>query len=131
DQWLIPHDPFAGDSLQRQFDVNIVNLGDSPCSGRVSIGLRGETFGLTKAGDSQRVVYAVVDERGGTDVTPRTGQSSRRINAQPIHLDAGERTLARFTFAGDTEAMLGQGVYSQTAFISVQDAEGLTLAEHP
>lgn len=131
DQWLIPHDPFAGDSLQRQFDVSLVNIGDSACSGRVSMDLRGEAFGLTKAGDSQRVAYALVDERAGTDVTPRTGQSSRRINAQPVNLGAGERTLMRFTFAGDTEAMLGQGVYSQTAFISVQDSEGLSLAEHP
>lgn len=131
EQWLIPHDPFAGDSLQRQFDVSLVNIGDSACSGRVSMDLRGEAFGLTKAGDSQRVAYALVDERAGTDVTPRTGQSSHRINAQPVNLGTGERTLVRFTFAGDTEAMLGQGVYSQTAFISVQDSEGLSLAEHP
>src|SRR5690606_11452192 len=85
DQWLIPHDPFAGDSLQRQFDVALVNLGDSSCSGRLGMDLRGEAFGLTQAGDSQRVAYALIDERGGTDVPPRTGQSARRINAQPLH----------------------------------------------
>jgi len=131
DQWLIPHDPYAGDSLQRQFDVAIVNLGDSPCSGRVGVDLRGEAFGLTKAGDNARVAYALVDERGGTDVTPRTGQNARRLNAQPVNLAGGERTLVRFTFAADTEALLGDGVYAQTAFISVEDSEGVTLAERP
>lgn len=131
DQWLIQHDPFAGDSLQRQFDVAVVNLGDTPCVGRIGVDLRGESFGLTKPGDDAQIAYALIDERGGNDVTPRTGQSSRRLNAQPISLAGGDRTLVRFTFAADSEAGMGQGVYSQTAYISVADENGLPLAEHP
>ncbi|MBX9460140.1 MAG: hypothetical protein KL785_02400 [Brevundimonas sp.] len=131
DQWLIQHDPFAGDALQRQFDVALVNLGDSPCTGSVRMDLRGEQYGLSKAGDPERVAYALIDERGGNDITPRTGQSARRLNAQPVNLGAGERSLVRFTFAADPEAMLGEGVYSQNVFIAVETADGAPVAERP
>jgi hypothetical protein len=131
DQWMIQHDAFAGDALQRQFDIALVNLGDSPCAGTVRIDLRGEQYGLSRPGVAERVAYALVDERGGNDITPRTGQSARRLNAQPVSLGAGERSLVRFTFAADPEALLGEGIYSQNVFIAVEAADGAPIAERP
>lgn len=131
DQWLIQHDPFAGDGLQRQFDVALVNLGDSRCIGKLEIDLHGDEFGLSRPGDDQRVAYVLIDERGGSDTTPRTGRSTPRPNGRPINVAAGERELVRFTFAVDTEAALGAGVYAQTAFLAIAANDGSPIAERP
>lgn len=131
DQWLIQHNPFGGDSLQRQFDVALVNQGDSRCNARLGMDLHGEAFGLSRIGDTRLVAYSLTDERGGNDITPRTGESAERLNARPVNLAPGERTLVRFTVAVDPTATLGQGVYSQTLFIAVEDNRGAPLAERP
>ncbi len=131
DQWTIRHDPFAQDAAQRQFDVALFNQGDSPCEGRIQIDLRGEQYGLAKAGEAGRIAYALIDERGGADVTPRSGRDARRLNARPVTLGPGERSLIRFTFVPDTGDRLSAGAYVQDAFISVEDAMGASMAERP
>ena len=131
DQWLIPYDPFAGEAPQRQFDVALVNLGDSPCAGTLRVDLRGAEFGLSQIGAADPVAYALIDERSGSNITPRTGQSARRLNARPVVLGAGERTLIRFTFAADAQAPVSSGIYSQDAFIAVDAPDGAPIAERP
>ncbi len=129
DQWLINYDPFDQDDVSRSFDIALVNQGDTVCSGMLSVGLRGEQFGLRQGGDAQRVLYALVDESGGTDITPRAGQSGRRLNARPVSLAPGERSLVRFSFAASPDDLISAGLYSQDAFISVETPDGLPLAE--
>ncbi len=131
DEWRIRFDPFADDAAQRQFDVALVNRGDSSCEGDASFNLRSDPFGLTKAGETERLNYVLVDEDGGVDVTPRTGRSAHRLNARSINIAAGERKLMRYSFAAAANALLSSGLYSQNAFISVETADGAPLAERP
>src|SRR5690606_2664801 len=98
DNWTIRYDPFAEDASHNQFDVAVVNQGDSRCAGRLRVDLAGEEYGLRKSGEPGRIAYALVDERDGADLTPRAGLNARRINARPVSLDPGERALLRFTF---------------------------------
>lgn len=129
DQWLINYEPFAQDEAARSFDVAVINQGDTACSGTLSVDLRGERFGLGQAGSTNRVPYALIDESAGSDLTPRAGQSARRLNARPVNVGPGERSLLRFAFAASTDDLISSGVYSQEAFISVQNDKGLPLAE--
>lgn len=131
DQWLIRYDPFTSEGAQRQFDVALVNQGDTACSGSIRVDLRGQPYGLSRNGEPERIGYALIDERSGSDVTPRVGQNARRLNARPVNIAPGERSLVRFTFATATDAPLGDGVYSQDAFIAVDASDGSPLAERP
>lgn len=129
DQWLINYDPFDQEDVASSFDIAVTNIGDTACEGTISIDLQGEAFGLSQAGDSQRVPYAIIDESAGTDLTPRAGRSARRLNARPVSLAPGDRTMVRFAFAASPGGMVKSGVYDQDAFISVQNGAGMPLAE--
>lgn len=131
DQWIINYDPFTDTAAERQFDLAVVNRGSGPCTGVVSVDTRGEPFGLSLNGDAQRLPYALVDERGGSDVTPRAGENARRVGARPFNLGAGERDILRFTFAVNSEALLGAGLYSQSVTIGLQHPSGVPLANKP
>lgn len=131
DQWIIRYDPFAGDALQRQFDVSVVNVGDRPCAGAVRAELSGEEYGLRQPGGQDRVAYALIDERHGADLTPRTGENAPRLNAHPVQLRPGERALLRFTFAADPSGTPSQGLYSQNVRLLLENANGMVAGEHP
>lgn len=131
DNWAMRYDPFDQDVAVQEFDVAVVNQGDAPCTAVSRVELRGEQFGLTHEAGGQRMAYALVDERGGADVTPRAGQSARRIGVRPLKLAAGERGLMRFSFTAAPSETLSAGLYSQNAFISLETPEGQTLAEKP
>ena len=131
DSWVIQFNPFEDDAAQRQFDVALVNTGSTECRGEVRVDLRGDSFGLSRDGGADRVAYAVLDERSGADVTPRSGQSARRFNGRPVRLSPGERSLARFTLAVSPDESVSQGLYTQTAYFSVQSSDGETLSERP
>lgn len=131
DEWLIRHDPFTQDIAQRQFDVALFNRGDAPCEGVIRTDLRGEQFGLTQPRGGERVAYALIDERGGADITPRAGRNARRIDTRSISVAPGERSLVRFTFAPDTADRLSAGNYTQNLFLAVEDASGGALAQQP
>lgn len=131
DNWAMRYDPFDQDVAVQEFDVAVVNQGDAPCTAVSRVELRGEQFGLTHDAGGQRMAYALVDERGGADVTPRAGQSARRIGVRPLKLAAGERGLMRFSFTAAPSETLSAGLYSQNAFISLETPEGQTLAEKP
>lgn len=131
DQWVVPYDPFTSDTAERQFDVAVVNNGDAACSGAVRVDLRGEQFGLTSTDDQDRVAYVLVEDRAGADVTPRAGQSARRLNRRSLNLAPGDRTLLRFTFAAVPQEVLSSGLYSQNVFLSVEDTNGVPLGERP
>lgn len=131
DAWIIQYDPFSGDAPQRQFDVAVTNLGETACSGIVRVDLSGEPFGLSQSAAADRIAYALVEERSGTDVTPRSGQNARRVGARPLNLAPSERALLRFTFAPSAEDLVSSGLYSQDARIALEDAQGLTIAERP
>lgn len=131
DQWLLRYEPFDQDVALQEFDVAVVNHGDAPCSAVSRVELRGESFGLTNGAGAQRMPYALVDERGGTDVTPRAGQSARRVAARPLNLAPGERGLMRFSFTAAPSEALSAGLYSQSAFINLETTDGQPLAEKP
>lgn len=131
DQWIIQYDPFAQDQAVRHFDIAVINQGDAPCTGAVRVDLRGEPFGLAQSGGSDRLAYALVDERGGTDVTPHAGRSARRIGGRPVDVAPGQRALLRFSLTVASGDLLSAGLYSQTAFLTMEGAEGLAVAEKP
>lgn len=129
DQWVVPYDPFTSEAAQRQFDVLLANSGDSTCSGSARIDLRGEQFGLASIEDDERVPYVLIEDRAGADITPRAGQSARRLNRQAVNLAPGERALLRFTFAAVPRDVLSSGLYAQDAFLSIEDANGVPMGE--
>lgn len=131
DQWLIQYDPFTADGESREFDVALTNRGDTPCTGTIRVDLRGEQFGLAQSAGAERIGYSLVDERAGVDLTPRAGQSARRLNARPVNLAPGERSLERFGFAFRGDQMVSSGVYSQTVFFSIDEGNGAPVAERP
>lgn len=131
DQWMMRYEPFDQDVAVQEFDVAVVNQGDGPCTAVSRVELRGEQFGLVNEVGAQRMAYALVDERGGADVTPRAGQSARRIGVRPLNLAAGERGLMRFSFTAAPAETLSAGLYSQNAFINLETPDGRPLAEKP
>ncbi|KQR57265.1 hypothetical protein [Brevundimonas sp. Leaf168] len=131
DNWAMRYDPFDQDVAVQEFDVAVVNQGDAPCTAVSRVELRGEQFGLTHDAGGPRMAYALVDERGGADVTPRAGQSARRIGVRPLKLAAGERGLMRFSFTAAPSETLSAGLYSQNAFINLETPDGRPLAEKP
>lgn len=131
DQWMMRYEPFDQDVALQEFDIAVVNQGDAPCSAVSRVELRGEQFGLVNDAGAQRMPYALVDERGGADVTPRAGQSARRIGVRPLTLAPGERGLIRFSFTAAPTETLSAGVYSQNAFINLETTDGRPLAEKP
>lgn len=131
DQWLMRYEPFDQDVALQEFDVAVVNHGDAPCAAVSRVDLRGEQFGLVNESGAQRMPYALVDERGGTDVTPRAGQSARRIGVRPLNLAPGERGLIRFSFSAAPSEALSAGLYSQNAVINLETTDGQPLAEKP
>lgn len=132
DVWAISHDPFIDEAAQLQFDVAVVNQGDTACSARLDFDLKGESFGLSlNSAGSDRVAYALVDDRASIDVTPRSGASARRLNSRPIVVGPGQRELLRFTFAASTEKLLSAGDYSQTVHLALNDVDGTPITERP
>lgn len=129
DQWLVNYDPFDDEEVASSFDIAVTNIGDTACAGTLAIDLQGEPFGLSQAGESHRVPYALIDESAGTDLTPRAGRSARRLNSRPVNLAPGDRTLVRLAFAASPGDLIKSGLYDQDASIFVQDAAGLPLAE--
>lgn len=131
DQWMMRYEPFDQDVALQEFDIAVVNQGDAPCAAISRVDLRGEQFGLVNDTGAQRMPYALVDERGGGDVTPRSGRSARRIGVRPLNLAPGERGLMRFSFTTAAADMLSAGLYSQNAFITLETPDGQPLAEKP
>jgi hypothetical protein len=131
DQWRLPYDPFVEDVARRTFDLLIVNRGDAACDGTLHLSLRGQAFGLSRNDGRGLIVYSVSEEQGGVDLTPRSGATARRLNKRPVHIDPGQRTLARFAFLVAPDNLLSAGIYSQEAFIGLEGGEGETLAERP
>ena len=131
DRWLARFDPFDQDAAVQEFDVAVVNQGDAPCTAVSRVELRGEQFGLSHQDGGRRMPYALIDERGGADVTPRAGQSARRVGVRPLNLAPGERGLMRFSFTVAPSETLSAGLYSQNAFIELETADGQPLAEKP
>lgn len=129
--WRIAFDPFAQDLAFRQFDVALVNQGGAPCVGVFATRLEAETYGLAQAGRAERVAYALVDERTGVDITPRSGQSARQTGASSVALAPGERVLARFSATAAPTRLLSAGVYAQTLDLVVETEDGLPLAQRP
>lgn len=131
DQWVVRYNPYEDDAVQQRYDVAVVNTGTTDCVGSMRVDLRGEAYGMRQAGGQDRVAYALIDERSGADVTPRSGQGPRRFGAQPVRLAPGERGLIRFALAAAPEGDLARGFYSQTAYLSVIASDGEPMAERP
>ena len=131
DQWSMRYDPFEQDVAVQEFDIAVVNQGEATCDTVTRVELRGEQFGLRHEGGGQRMLYTLVDERGGADVSPRSGQSARRVGVRPLRLEPGERGLMRFSFSAAPSETLSAGVYSQNAFITLETPDGRPLAQKP
>lgn len=130
DQWVVRHNPLEDDVAFREFDLALVNTGQTPCNGRFSVSLRGEPFGLGAPGNSVRVPYAMRDQQSGADITPRSGVSGTVTGSQ-IHVPKEGREVARIGVAVRPPANLAYGRYTQIAYIAVQAANGEIHAERP
>ena len=132
DQWIIEYDPLTETAATRQFDLAVVNRGEGPCTtGSIGVDLRGDPFGLVLDGASSRLPYSLVEESGPSDLTPRTGESQRRMEAKPVNLKPGERQILRFSLSISAAEMLSAGLYSQTAYVRINHPGGSALAERP
>lgn len=132
EQWVIRYNPFEDDTAQQQFDLAMVNNGNSSCNGDIFLRIRGEVFGLSRIGASERVLYAVLDQRNGQDITPRSGESPNISRGRPeVQLTSGERALERFSFVVMPQDGLSQGMYAQTVHFGVKARNGEVLAEMP
>lgn len=131
DQWIIHHDPLASSQAVKQFDLEVVNRGDGPCTGVASVDLRGDPFGLAKEGETTRLPYSFIGEDGPIDLTPRTGQNQRRSESRPFNLRPGEREILRFTFSVNVTDALAAGLYSQTVYLGITHPNGSPWAERP
>jgi len=131
DQWVVSYDPFVDRAVERQFDMAVVNRGGAACAGVVGLELRGEAFGLSRDGAGQRLAYAVVDERASTDITPRTGKNVARVGARSVALAPGERTMLRFSVVVDPAEIPSAGLYTQSAFLTLEQGDGVPLTERP
>ena len=129
DYWVIRHDPYAQDVALSEFDLMLTNEGDTACTGQIQAQTLGEAFGMVRSDDIQRIPYVLVDERNGTDVTPRAGASARRLSSRPVSLAPGERDLVRFSLLVSPDVMLGDGDYTQDLSFVVNTNEGMPLAE--
>src|SRR5690606_26639729 len=78
------------------------------------------------------VLYAVLDQRNGQDITPRSGESPNISRGRPeVQLTSGERALERFSFVVMPQDGLSQGMYAQTVHFGVKARNGEVLAEMP
>ncbi len=130
DQWIIRYNPLEDDSAVRDFDLALINSGQTPCNGRFNVSLRGEPFGLGAPGTSVRVPYAMRDEQSGADLTPRSGTSGT-VTGSLIHVPKEGRELARIRVAVQPPGNLAYGRYTQTAYIALQAPNGDVHAERP
>lgn len=130
DQWIIRYNPLEDDTAVRDFDLALINSGQTPCNGRFNVSLRGEPYGLSTPGSRVRVPYAMRDEQSGADLTPRSGTSGIVTGAQ-IHVPKEGREMARIRVAVQPPANLPYGRYTQTAYIALQAANGDVHAERP
>lgn len=131
DQWILNFDPFSAAAATQQFDLSIVNRGSGPCSAVTGVALRGESFGLETGGGGSPIAYALIDESDGTDLTPRAGESRRRVSRRPVNLGPGERAPLRFSLTVSPTELLDAGLLSQSAFITFEHPNGTPLAEKP
>lgn len=129
DYWVIRHDPYAQDVALSEFDLMLTNEGDSSCEGQIQTETLGEAFGMVRSDDVDRIPYALLDERNGTDVTPRAGASARRTSARPVSLAPGDRDLLRFSLLVSPDVTLGDGDYTQNLVFAVNTPDGMPLAE--
>ncbi|MND67179.1 hypothetical protein D3C80_585860 [compost metagenome] len=129
DYWVIRHDPYTQEIALGEFDLMLTNEGDANCVGQIQTETLGEAFGMVRSEDVSRIPYALVDERNGTDVTPRAGASARRASARPVSLAPGDREMLRFSLVVSPEAALGDGDYTQNLVFAVNTPDGMPLAE--
>lgn len=129
DYWVIHHDPYAQDLAFGEFDVMLTNEGDANCVGVIQTDTLGEAFGMVRSDDVARIPYALMDERNGTDITPRAGASARRASARPVSLAPGGRELLRFSLLVSPQVQLGDGDYTQDLVFAVNTTDGMPLAE--
>lgn len=129
DYWVIRHDPYVQDVALSEFDLMLTNEGDANCVGQIQADTLGEAFGMVRSEDVSRIPYALVDERNGTDLTPRAGASARRASARAVSLPPGGREMLRFSLLVSPEATLGDGDYTQNLVFAVNTPDGMPLAE--
>lgn len=112
-RWAIPDfDPYDTDAPFKPFQVNLTNIGEGECSGSLELELAGEPFGMVGQGGA-RLVYAVVDEDSGQDLTPRAGRSARALSGRRLRLGPGE-TITRFlSLVVDVDRLQGDGDFIQ------------------
>lgn len=129
DNWVIRFDPYNQDMALSEFDLLLTNEGSEACIGTITTDSLGEPFGLMRAEDGTRIHYSLSEERSGTDVTPRTGISARRVGNPAISVGPGGRELVRFSLLVSPDAPLGDGEYTQSLSIGVASTDGLPLAD--
>lgn len=129
-QWRISDiDVFASEPSFASFDLQLVNNGTGPCSGRLALDTHGAPFGVSSNG-GRRIAYNIIDHATGTDLTPRSGRSPLN-SGTVLSIPAGGQVLARFDVLVQN-AFPTDGTYSQQLFVEMADpSNGSVVAERP
>jgi hypothetical protein len=127
--WTITgYDPLSGGGASGEFDVVFTNSGDAKCQGNVVLKLLGEPWGL-QGPHGGRLPYTILDQFNGGDVTPTSGQTSRRLLGHAMQVDPGERKVQRFSLVVNTDNLPSDGVFQQTVLLDFQTDDGTVLGE--
>jgi hypothetical protein len=129
-QWRVNGiDIFASDPTFASFDLQLINSGTAPCTGRIALDTEGVPFGLS-ANDGRRIAYSIIDHATGTDLTPRNGRSPLN-SGRVLVIPPGGQELARFDVLFPS-AFPTDGTYSQQLFVQLSDpSDSNVVAEQP
>lgn len=123
------YDPFGSTPPIATFDVTYVNDGGAACVFDGIFVLDQEAFGLSRAGDSRRVSYTLLDQFSGVGVTPMSGRTIAGATRRPIVVQPRSQQIVRYQFAIDEDGLTGDGLYSQRMTLqAVQQGRGAVLA---
>lgn len=131
DQLVIRHNPLEADSVYGTLEINVTNRGDSACVGRMGSSLRGEMFGFGSEDGAAWIPYQLVDEKSGSDITPRAGRNVRGMGGRMIRLMPGERSMEILSVAAMPDSATSQGRYTQSLDLNISDDDGTLLGTKP
>ncbi len=123
--WIINgFDPFSQDVAEATFNVTFTNQGSADCIFSPNFELAQPPFGLTndgRAGQGERISYAILNLTEAQDVTPRALRSQRRSGRREITLRPRETRSILYRVLIDADDIRSAGTFTQDLVIEAQD----------
>ncbi|HEU4960211.1 MAG TPA: hypothetical protein VFT56_07360 [Sphingomonas sp.] len=121
--WIIDgYDPFGNDTPTASYDLMFRNEGGRECRFYPLFETDGTPLGLSGEAGDRRIAYTLVDVSDNYDATPIAGRTIRNRTHRPVIVAPHSQQLVRYLFSVDTNAIPGDGLFSQRLVV---DAEGL------